>query len=72
MNVINEIKIRRMRWAGNMQRLDEKRIPKNILDGKFYNARIRIRPRNRWDGWSRCALGNVLALKSMLRGVKSN
>ena len=29
--------------------MDEKRIPKNILYGRFYSTRIRSRPGNQWE-----------------------
>ena len=47
MNFIDEIKIRRFKWPGNLQRMDEKRLLKKILDEVFYSTRMRGRPRNR-------------------------
>ena len=33
-----------------MQRIDEERIPKKILDRRFYKTRMRGIPRNQWEG----------------------
>jgi hypothetical protein len=42
------IKIRRIAWLGHAMRMDEKRIPKRVLEWKPTGRRIRGRPRKRW------------------------
>jgi len=32
-NIVEDIKIRRLGWAGHMIRMEEERIPKNVLNG---------------------------------------
>ena len=38
----------RIAWLGHLIRLDDKRTPKRILEGKPIGTRIRGRPRKRW------------------------
>ena len=44
------MKIRRLRWAGYIIRMEEERIPKKVLNGNFYTTRPMGRPRTRWAG----------------------
>ena len=43
-----DIKIRRLGWAGHIIRMEEERIPKNVLNRNFYTTRPVGRPRTRW------------------------
>lgn len=43
------IKLRRLQWAGHVQRMEEERIPKKILRERVYGIRPRERPRQRWE-----------------------
>jgi hypothetical protein len=48
-NIVEDIKIRRLEWAGHIIRMEEERIPKKkVLNGKFYTTRPVGRPRTRW------------------------
>jgi len=49
-NIVEDIKIRRLGWAGHIIRMDEERIPKKVSNGKFYTKRPVGRPRTRWAG----------------------
>ena len=49
LNIVEDIKIRRLGWAGHIMRMEEERIPKKILNGTFYNTRTAGRPRTRWE-----------------------
>jgi len=42
------IKSRRIAWLGHVMRMDDKRIPKRILQWKPIGTRTRGRPRKRW------------------------
>lgn len=45
------MKSQRLRWLGHIQRMDENRIPKRILQEKVHNRRRKGRPKKRWlDG----------------------
>ena len=46
--IVRFIKSRRIAWLGRVMRMDEKRIPKRILEWKPTGRRIRGRPRKRW------------------------
>jgi hypothetical protein len=41
-------KSRRITWLGHVMRMDEKRIPKRVIEWKPTGRRIRGRPRKRW------------------------
>jgi len=45
---VEDIKIRRLGWAGHKIRMEEERIPKKVLNGNFYTTRPVGRPRTRW------------------------
>ena len=45
---MQDIKIRILEWAVYIVRMEEERIPKNVLNGKFYTTSPLGRPRNRW------------------------
>jgi hypothetical protein len=47
-NIIRMIKSRRMRWAGHVARMGEKRIAYRILVGKPEGKKLLRRPRRRW------------------------
>jgi hypothetical protein len=48
--IIRVVKSRRMRWAGHVARMREKRNAYRILVGKPEGKRPLGRPRRRWDG----------------------
>ena len=45
---MEDIKIRRLEWAGYIIRMEEERIPKKGLNGNFHTTRLVGRPRTRW------------------------
>jgi hypothetical protein len=45
---VEDIKIRRLKWAGHIIRMEEKMIPKNVLNGNLHTTRPVGRPRTRW------------------------
>ena len=45
---MEDIKFRRLGWAGHIIRMEEQRIPKKVLNGNFHTARPVGRPRTRW------------------------
>ena len=47
-DIVRFIKSRRIAWLGRVMRIDEKRIPKRVLEWKPTGRRIRGRPRKRW------------------------
>jgi hypothetical protein len=47
--IIKTIRLNRLGWFGHVQRLEENRIPKRELNTNLGTARMRGRPRNRWQ-----------------------
>jgi hypothetical protein len=49
-NILQDIKIRRLGWAGHIRviRMEEERIPKRVLNRNFRTTRPVGRPRTRW------------------------
>ena len=47
---MEDIKIRRLEWAGHIIRMEEERIPKKVLNCNFHTTRPVGRPRTRWAG----------------------
>jgi uncharacterized Rossmann fold enzyme len=47
-NIVEDIKIRRLEWAGHIIRMEDERITKKVLNGKLHTTRQVGRPRNRW------------------------
>jgi len=48
MKVVEDIKFRRLGWAGHIIRMEEQRIAKRVLNGNFHITRPVGRPRTRW------------------------
>jgi len=46
---IETISLNRLRWFGNVQTVEENRIPKRVLYMNLGTIRLRCRPRNRWQ-----------------------
>jgi hypothetical protein len=46
-NIVEDIKIRRLEWAGDIIRMEEERITKKVLNGNFHTTRTVGRPRTR-------------------------
>ena len=47
-DIVEDIKFRRLGWAGRIVRMEEQRIPKKVLNGNFRSVRPIGRPRTRW------------------------
>jgi hypothetical protein len=44
------IKLKRLQWAGHVQRMEGTRIPKKVFKAKFEGVRSVGKPRKRWQG----------------------
>ena len=47
-DIVRFVKSKRMAWLGHMMWMEEKRIPKRVLEWKRIGRRNRGRPRERW------------------------
>ena len=64
---MEDIKIRRLEWAGHIIRTEEERIPKKVINGNFRTTRPVGRPRTRWaDVVQRDAL-QLLGIRGLRR-----
>jgi len=45
---VEDIKIRRLEWAGHIIRMEEERIPNKVLNGNVHTTKPVGRPRTRW------------------------
>jgi hypothetical protein len=62
---VEDIKTRRLGWAGHIIRTEEERIPKRVSNGNLHTTRPVGRPRTRWaDVIQRDAL-QLLGIKRM-------
>jgi hypothetical protein len=67
LNIVEDIKIRRLEWAGHIIRMEEEKIPKKVLNGNIHTTRPVGRPRIRWaDVVQRDAL-QLLGIKGWRR-----
>jgi len=48
LNILDDIKIKRLGWAGHFVRMEGEKIPKKTLNVKFHNIRPRGKPTIRW------------------------
>jgi len=59
-NVVRAIKSKRMRWAGHVERMEERRGIYKVLVGKPEGKRPLGRPRHRWEDHSKMNLQEVV------------
>jgi hypothetical protein len=48
-NITETVRLNRLHWFGHVQRMEENRIPPKVLYMNLETARLRGRPRNRWQ-----------------------
>jgi hypothetical protein len=58
-NIITQIKARRMKWAGHVTLMGEKRKVYRVLVGKTEGKRPHGRPRRRWEDGVRIDLAEI-------------
>ena len=49
LNIVDNIKVTRLGWAGHIIRVEEERIPTKVLIDKLHNKRSVGKPRTRWE-----------------------
>ena len=47
--IIETVRLNRLHWLEQVQRIEENRIPKRVLHMNLGTSRLRGRPRNRWQ-----------------------
>jgi len=48
--ITETIRLNRLCWFGHVQQMEENRITKRVLYMNLGTTKLRIRPRNRWQG----------------------
>jgi hypothetical protein len=70
-NIVEDIKIRRLKWVSHIIRMEEERKTKKVLNRNFHTTRPVGRPRTRWaDVVQRDAL-QLLVTRGWRRGAAS-
>jgi hypothetical protein len=67
---VEDIKIRRLGWAGHVIRMEDESIPpppKKNLNGKFHNKSPVGKPRTRWEDAVRRDTSQVLGIRGWSR-----
>jgi len=67
LNIVDDIKVRRLGWAGLIVRVEEKRISKKVLSGEFYNTYSMGKPRTRWEDIVQRDVLQVLGIRGWRR-----
>jgi hypothetical protein len=50
-DIVNDVKLRRLQWAGHVIRMPEETIPRKVMMGRLEGVRLIGRPKKRWmDG----------------------
>jgi hypothetical protein len=47
-DIVRFIKSQRIRWLGQVERMEDNEMPKRMLKGRLYSIRRKRRPRRRW------------------------
>ena len=47
--ITETVRLKRLRWFGHVQRMEENRIPKKVLNMNLETTSVRGTPRNRWQ-----------------------
>jgi hypothetical protein len=70
-NIVKDIKIRRLGWAGHIVRMEEERIPKMVLNGNLHTTRPVGRPRNRWSDMVQRGALHLLGIRGWRRRAQN-
>jgi hypothetical protein len=62
LNIVDNIKIRRPGWVGHSIRMEDDRIPKMVLNGKFCNTTQVVKPRTRWEDVVQRDISQILGI----------
>jgi hypothetical protein len=47
--ILETIRLNKLRWFEHVQRMEDNRIPKRVLNMNLGRTKLRVRPRNRWQ-----------------------
>jgi hypothetical protein len=66
-NIVDDIKIRNLRWAGHVIRMADEGLPEKVLIGKLHNTRPMGKPRKRWEDVVRRDTSQILGKRRLRR-----
>jgi hypothetical protein len=66
-NIVQDFKLRRLRWASHLHRMGNEKMPKKILGGKFYDKRPAGRLRGKWEDAVRRDVSQILGIRGRRR-----
>jgi len=64
---VDNTNIRRLGWAGHIIRMEDERIPKKVLNGKFHNTRLVGKPRPRREDIVQMDASQILGIRGRRR-----
>jgi hypothetical protein len=70
LTIVDDNKMRRLGWAGHVVRMEDERIPKNVLKGKFHKKRPVGKPKIRWEDVIRKDTSQILGKSYWSRGAQ--
>jgi len=68
---MDDIKIRRLRWAGHIITMEGERIPQKVLNGKFHNTKPVGEPRTKWEFIIRRDISQILGIRGWRRPAEN-
>jgi hypothetical protein len=63
-DIVNDVKLRILQWAGHVMRMPEERIPRKVMMGRLEGVRRIGRPRKRWMDGIRTDAKELLKVKN--------
>jgi hypothetical protein len=63
LNIMDDIKLRRLVWVGHIIRLEDERIPKKVLKTKLHNTRPVEKPRTRRQDVVQRDISQILGIR---------
>jgi len=69
---MDDIKIRRLGWAGRTIRMEDERIPRKVLSGKFHTTRPVGKPRRRLEHDVRRDISQILGIRLCRRWAEGS
>ena len=63
LNILDDIKIRRLGWAGHFVRMEDDMIPQKILNVIFHNSRPTGKPNNKMGGCHQRNTSQILGIQ---------
>lgn len=70
-NIVQVIKLGRLRWAGHIARMNEEEMPRKLLTEHLYRTRRRGRPRLRWSDGVTADARTILGVRNWMAAAQN-